>query len=68
MKGMVSKGKFEEIEFLLPPHREQEEFGNLFQKVIQTMEAHWEAASESETLYAGLEQRAFQGNCESKCA
>lgn len=61
MKGMVSKGKFEDIEFLLPPHREQKQFGDLFQKVIHVTAALRSRILESDALCGGLEQRAFRG-------
>jgi type I restriction enzyme, S subunit len=61
MKGMVSKGKFEDIEFLLPPYSEQRQFGDLFQKVIHVTAALRSRMLESKALCGGLEQRAFRG-------
>jgi type I restriction enzyme S subunit len=61
MKGMVSKGKFQEIQFLSPPFDEQRKFGCLFQKVIQVSASLRDRMIQSETLRGGLEQRAFRG-------
>jgi len=61
MKGMVSKGKFQEIEFLKPSQNEQVEFGKFFTRAIamtKRLEADWK---ESEQLLGSLAQRAFRG-------
>ena len=61
MKGMVSKGKFQEIEFLQPSHDEQVEFGKFFSRTIavsKRLHADWDA---SEQLFSALIQRAFRG-------
>lgn len=61
MKGMVSKGKFQEIQFLRPPSSEQKKFGQLFQKVMHVADALQNRLLESEALFGALEQRAFRG-------
>lgn len=61
MKGMVSKGKFQEIKFLKPSHDEQVEFGKFFTRTIELskrLKADW---NESEQLFGSLAQRAFRG-------
>lgn len=61
MKGMVSKRKFQEIEFLLPDNEKQVDFGRFFSKAInmaQNLRADLEA---SEELFLSLTYRAFHG-------
>jgi len=61
MKGMVSKGKFKEIEFLAPEPEEQQEFGRIFKKSLHNNNILREAHQNSHNLFASLSQRAFQG-------
>lgn len=61
MKGMVSKGKFENILFLKPPFTLQEKFGKVFNKVHDAFLKNNEALSESNNLYGSLTQKAFRG-------
>lgn len=61
MKGMVSKGKFQEIQFLAPSCEEQQDFGRFFSKVVDMMKRLEESSTESEVLFASLAQRAFSG-------
>jgi len=61
MKGMVSKGKFQEIEFLNPSPGEQAKFGRFFERtngLIQNLQSRY---AESEAAFAALCQRAFRG-------
>lgn len=61
MKGMVSKGKFQEIDFLAPSYNEQVEFGRFFLRAIemsQKLQADLEASTE---LFSSLTHRAFRG-------
>jgi type I restriction enzyme, S subunit len=61
MKGMISKGRFEEIELLNPPFDLQRAFGKWFGKFLDLVaRAKW-ALRESETQMASLSQRAFRG-------
>jgi type I restriction enzyme S subunit len=60
MKGMVSKGKFQEIEFLKPSQGEQKEFGEFFKRVIGMTRRLQKACSESEELLGSLSTRAFR--------
>ena len=61
MKGMVSKGKFQEIEFLRPKHDEQVEFGGVFSRVVTMAGRLEDGLDESEQLFRSLVQRAFRG-------
>ena len=61
MKGMVSKGKFQEIRFLAPSYDEQQDFGRFFIRVVDMMKGLEESSKESEVLFASLAQRAFSG-------
>jgi len=61
MKGMVSKGKFENIMFLKPPFTLQAKFGKVFNKVHDAFLKNNEALSESNNLYDAITQKAFKG-------
>jgi type I restriction enzyme S subunit len=61
MKGMVTKGKFQEIEFILPSISDQKWFGKFFARVMQAAERLHIALADSEALFGGLSQRAFRG-------
>ena len=61
MKGMVSKGKFQEIEFLRPKHDKQVAFGELFSRVITLARRLEDGLEESDQLCGSLVQRAFRG-------
>lgn len=61
MKGMVSKGRFQEIRFLRPDREEQVEFGKVFRRVIGLTRCLEHGLSESEEMFQSLSQRAFCG-------
>jgi type I restriction enzyme S subunit len=61
MKGMVSKGEFQKIEFMHPDPNEQEEFGKVFEKQIYTRRLLCEASRQAADLFIALSQRAFRG-------
>lgn len=61
MKGMVSKGQFQEILFLKPAKREQDRFGSLFTKFSVWSKRLAEGVTISDNLFASLSQRAFRG-------
>ena len=61
MKGMISKGEFQKIEFLCPEPDEQERFGRLFQKQIEASKLLGEASNCASDLFATLSHRAFRG-------
>ncbi|MFZ7093561.1 restriction endonuclease subunit S [Primorskyibacter sp. 2E233] len=61
MKGMVSKGKFQEIEFLAPDQDEQADFGRFFLRAIKMSQNLQADLESSEELFQSLSQRAFRG-------
>lgn len=61
MKGMVSKGRFQEIRFLRPDREEQIEFGRVFRRVAGMTRRLEDGLSESEEMFESLSQRAFCG-------
>jgi type I restriction enzyme S subunit len=61
MKGMISKGEFQKIEFLCPEPNAQERFGRLFQKQIEASKLLREASNCASDLFATLSHRAFRG-------
>jgi type I restriction enzyme S subunit len=61
MKGMISKGEFQKIEFLFPDADQQERFGNIFEKQIKTRTWLQEASNCAEELFSALSHRAFRG-------
>jgi type I restriction enzyme, S subunit len=60
MKGMVSKGKFKEIEFLMPSYAEQTEFGDFFSRVVALGHSLNAGLETSEYLLGSLAQHAFR--------
>lgn len=61
MKGMVSKGKFKEIQFLAPAPDEQQKFGEIFRKYLENSTRLLSANNASQDLFSSLLQRAFSG-------
>lgn len=61
MKGMVSKGKFENISFFKPPIKLQEDFGKIFTHFHEMNTKAESSNQESTNLFNSLAQRAFQG-------
>jgi type I restriction enzyme S subunit len=62
MKGMVSKGKFQEIEFIDPSPDEQRNFGLIFKKILGATEKLQSSCADGEALFGSLSQRAFSGD------
>jgi type I restriction enzyme S subunit len=60
MKGMVSKGALERVQFILPAEDRRKKFAGIFRKVVATTEKLEHAAASGEVLYAALAQQAFQ--------
>jgi type I restriction enzyme S subunit len=60
MKGMVSKGALEKIQYILPPKDAREKFVGIFREVKALTEKLERAALDSEALYGSLAQEAFQ--------
>jgi type I restriction enzyme S subunit len=61
MKGMVSKGRFEQILFPLPPISLQREFARRVTAVEKLKTAQRAALAELDALFASLQHRAFRG-------
>ena len=61
MKGMVSKGKFENIQFLKPPANLQTEFGKIFIRFHNMIQKAGSSNQQSTNLFNSLVQRAFRG-------
>jgi len=61
MKGLVSKGKLEAVQVIVPPLQKQRHFGDLFLHWHGTWLRHSSAASAADTLFNSLAQRAFRG-------
>lgn len=61
MKGMVSKGKFEQVELIKINEREQKAFGRVFQQILQLVNRNDQALASSNDLFDSLVQRAFNG-------
>jgi type I restriction enzyme, S subunit len=62
MKGMVSKGRFEQIMLVLPPIELQREFAQRVGAVEKLKAAQRASLAELDALFATLEHRAFQGD------
>jgi type I restriction enzyme S subunit len=61
MKGMVSKGRFEQIRLLVPPIELQREFARQACAVEKLKTAQRASLAELDALFASLQHRAFRG-------
>jgi len=61
MKGMVSKGKLEEVRVPSPPPKAQSRFGESFERVLKLSHRQEIAQRESDLLFEATIQRAFSG-------
>ena len=61
MKGIVTKGRFRDIEFLAPPSDLQESFGHYCKQVCDQTEALLKQESRFNRLFSLLLHRAFSG-------
>jgi type I restriction enzyme S subunit len=61
MKGMVSKGKFEQLHVIEVPSATQKAFGKVFDRILGSLSNLNRAEKESEDLFNSLAQRAFRG-------
>lgn len=59
MKGMVSKGKLEDVLVPAPPPKAQAQFGEAFDRVLRLSRRQEAAQSEAQTLFDTTVQRAF---------
>ena len=62
MKGMVTKNRFSEIEFLVPPSDLQERFGYHCKKICEQTEARLKQVGRFDRLFSSLLYRAFSGD------
>jgi type I restriction enzyme S subunit len=61
MKGMVSKGIFQEIELISPPYNLQKKFGSHFYAYLNYLDKQELQLKESDNLFNSLCQKAFRG-------
>ncbi|MTT32048.1 restriction endonuclease subunit S [Terrilactibacillus sp. BCM23-1] len=61
MKGLVSKGSFQKIEFISPPNELQDEFGNKFLVIQNQKQQLLTSLQKMEELYNSLLQKSFKG-------
>lgn len=61
MKGMVSKGRFEQIRLLVPPIKLQREFARRVTAVEKLKTAQRASLAELDALFVTLQYRAFRG-------
>ena len=61
MKGMVSKSRFEAIEFMVPPLPLQQTFATRIASIEALKTTHRRALAALDALFASLQQRAFAG-------
>ncbi|MBB5632204.1 type I restriction enzyme S subunit [Cryobacterium mesophilum] len=61
MKGLVSKSRFEAIEFIVPPLGLQQKFGRSFQEIEKLKNAHYVHLTKLDELFVSLQHRAFAG-------
>lgn len=62
MKGMVSKGRFEQIRVMLPPVAMQEAFAERALTVVAIANNLWRSQHNMDALFASLQHRAFRGD------
>lgn len=61
MKGMVSKGRFEQIRVMSPPETLQEMFADRALTVVAMADNLWCSQQNMDSLFAALQHRAFHG-------
>jgi type I restriction enzyme S subunit len=61
MKGLVSKGRFEQIKLIYPPVPLQREFADRVAAVEKLQTAQRASLAELDSLFASLQHRAFCG-------
>lgn len=62
MKGMISKGKLEEVKLIIPPVELQRKFEDIFEKQINSVSLLNQSYTESCKLFNSLSQKAFAGD------
>jgi type I restriction enzyme S subunit len=61
MKGMISKGKLQEVKLILPPIELQRKFEDIFAKQINSIELMNQSHKHSNETFHSLSQKAFAG-------
>jgi type I restriction enzyme S subunit len=61
MKGMISKGKLEEVEMILPPLIKQQKFEELLKQQLALIDKMNNSSLESSLNFNALSQKAFSG-------
>lgn len=61
MKGMVSKGRFEQISLIVPPEDQQQDFTSRVMAIQKLSTAHHVSLCELDALFTSLQHRAFHG-------
>lgn len=61
MKGMISKGKLEEVEMILPPLKKQQKFEELLKQQLALIDKMNNSSLESTHNFNALSQKAFAG-------
>jgi type I restriction enzyme S subunit len=59
LKGILSKGKLEELEYILPPIELQNQFATFVQQIAKSKFAVQKSLEKAETLYKSLMQEYF---------
>ena len=59
LKGILSKGKLEELEYIIPPIELQNDFASFVQQIDKSKFAVQKSLEKTETLYKSLMQRYF---------
>ncbi len=62
MKGIVTKGRLEDVEIPIPPRSQQSQFADAFNRWAAACLDAQRAATTTETLFAALLDRAFRGD------
>ena len=62
MKGMVSKGKFETIEVIVPDLSEQQHFVKIFNNIEEQKQRNEKVIEQMDNLFNSLSQKAFKGD------
>ena len=70
MKGMISKGKLEEIRLPIPPYEQQCDFSLKFKKLELIVTEYSKQVEQADEMFGSLMKKAFKGelNLKTKAA
>ena len=68
MKGMVSKGKLEEVKLPIPPLEQQKKFIDLYEESLISLNVANNESIELNDLFSSIMQKAFKGELDLKAA